>query len=173
MTHLCCLQIRLKSCISLLHDRLLAMRDAANIRIAFPDDGAHKRFGGKLDTFGEPIICTKRRDGDKRKIVISDGDCTGRHCVIVDDLVQTGGTLLECAKALQLAGAAAVSAYVTHAVFPHDSWKRFVAKDDGSPAPLQYFFITNSIPTTAATLKGVEPFEVLSISPIVADILGL
>ncbi len=41
------------------------------------------------------------------------------HAVIVDDLVQTGGTLLECAKALRAKGCMGVSCFVTHAVFPN------------------------------------------------------
>lgn len=166
------MQIRLKSCISLLHDRLLRLEDAATVSIAFPDEGALKRFHGKLDIFGEPIVCVKRRDGDKRRIVISEGEPRGRHCVIVDDLVQTGGTLLECARALRDAGAASISAYVTHAVFPHDSWKKFMP-EEGKPALLKYFWITNSIPTTAEKVKGVNPFEVLSIVPIIEDVLGI
>lgn len=39
--------VRLKSCISLLHDRLLALPDAANVAIAFPDEGAYKRCVGE------------------------------------------------------------------------------------------------------------------------------
>jgi phosphoribosylpyrophosphate synthetase len=150
----------------------LSLPDAANVTIAFPDDGAYKRFHGKLDAFGEPVVCTKRREGNKRKVVINDGEPAGRHVVIVDDLVQTGGTLLECAKALRDAGADKVSAYVTHAVFPHDSWTKFVGTA-GSLPPLEHFFITNSIPITSSKLRGVAPFEVLSIAPVIGDILGL
>lgn len=92
-------------------------------------------------------------------VEIKDGSAAGRHCVIIDDLVQTGGTLLQvcnvrsallyphftlhqffyrpvlppcsppsqCAEALRAAGATNVWCYVTHAVFPEDSWKRYVA----------------------------------------------
>lgn len=180
--------VRLKSCISLLHDRLLALPDAANVRIVFPDEGAFKRFHGKLDAFGDAIVCSKRREGTVRRVVVAEGDPAGRHCVIVDDLVQTGGTLLECAKTLRAGGASAVSAYVTHAVFPNDSWKRFVAPAADATAGaagdiaaatapparvLDRFWVTNSIPTTAAKLAGVEPFEVLSIAPVIEDILGV
>jgi phosphoribosylpyrophosphate synthetase len=54
-----------------------------------------------------------------------------RHCLIVDDLVQSGGTLIECAAVLRKAGATKVSAYVTHAVFPNDSYKKFLDQPDG------------------------------------------
>jgi phosphoribosylpyrophosphate synthetase len=42
------------------------------------------------------VICTKVRDGNKRIVQLKEGDPTGRHVVIVDDLVQSGGTLIEC-----------------------------------------------------------------------------
>lgn len=51
------------------------------------------------------VICTKVRDGDKRIVQIKEGDPKGRHVVIVDDLVQSGGTLIECHAVLAKAGA--------------------------------------------------------------------
>ena len=47
-------------------------------------------------TFLFQIICTKVREGDKRIVRLKEGEATGRHVVIVDDLVQSGGTLIEC-----------------------------------------------------------------------------
>lgn len=47
------------------------------------------------------VICTKVRDGDKRIVRLKEGQPRGRHVVIVDDLVQSGGTLLECQKLLR------------------------------------------------------------------------
>ncbi|RZR92167.1 hypothetical protein BHM03_00020424 [Ensete ventricosum] len=42
------------------------------------------------------IVCAKVREGDKRIVRIKEGNPEGRHVVIVDDLVQSGGTLIEC-----------------------------------------------------------------------------
>jgi adenine/guanine phosphoribosyltransferase-like PRPP-binding protein len=42
------------------------------------------------------VVCTKVREGDKRIVRIKEGNPEGRHVVIVDDLVQSGGTLIEC-----------------------------------------------------------------------------
>ena len=42
------------------------------------------------------IVCAKVREGDQRIVRIKEGDPRGRHVVIVDDLVQSGGTLIEC-----------------------------------------------------------------------------
>ncbi|RWV78112.1 hypothetical protein GW17_00060973, partial [Ensete ventricosum] len=75
------------------------------ISIAFPDDGAWKRFHKQLQHFPMVmcndyhialIICNKVREGDRRIVRLKEGDPRGRHVVIVDDLVQSGGTLIEC-----------------------------------------------------------------------------
>lgn len=42
------------------------------------------------------VVCTKVREGDKRIVRLKEGNVTGHHVVIVDDLVQSGGTLIEC-----------------------------------------------------------------------------
>ena len=47
------------------------------------------------------VICTKVRDGDKRIVRLKEGSPKGRHVVIVDDLVQSGGTLIECQRLLK------------------------------------------------------------------------
>lgn len=61
------------------------------IAIAFPDEGAWKRFGKDLKEL-EQVVCSKVRDGDTRKVTIKEGDCEGKHIFIVDDLVRTGTT---------------------------------------------------------------------------------
>lgn len=42
------------------------------------------------------VVCTKVREGDKRIVRLKEGDVAGHHVVIVDDLVQSGSTLIEC-----------------------------------------------------------------------------
>jgi hypoxanthine-guanine phosphoribosyltransferase len=101
--------------------------------IAFPDDGAAKRFSSFFAASVKPeniIICKKIRgsgdETDKRIVTISDGDPTGKDLYIVDDLVRSGNTLLECAVKLKQAGAASISFFVTHAEFPCDEWHKFI-----------------------------------------------
>ena len=162
--------IRLTTAIPLLLDRLKDLKGPVNV--AFPDEGAYKRFEDQFRaTFPHPVVCQKVRDGAKRIVQIKEGEVRGQHVVIVDDLAQSGGTLLECAHQLMKHGAAAVSAYVTHVVFPNEAEKKFVAQD-GQPPVLQHFFCTNSCPTVADRVKKLgAPFEVLSIGPMVLDIL--
>ena len=98
---------------------------------------------------------------------VKDGDANGRHCIIVDDLVQSGGTLLECAKGLKEQGATRVSCFVTHGVFPNDSWKKFVDTN----GLVDTFWLTDTIPETSEAVKGIAPFEILSIAPLVGHLL--
>lgn len=158
--------VELKSAIFLLRQKLtdikLSEGDNANIAIGFPDDGAQKRFGAKFPDYPH-VIMTKERKDDQRKVRLKEGECEGRHVILVDDLVQTGGTLLESMKVLREMGAKKISCFVTHGAFPNDSWKRFTNVDG-----LHRFWLANTIPTTTAKLKAHgEPFEVLSVAPLI------
>lgn len=158
--------------IPLLKQRLHQLSDADKIVVAFPDDGAWKRFHKLLDHF-PTVICTKVREGDKRIVRLKEGNPTGCHVVIVDDLVQSGGTLIECQKVLFAHGAAKVSAYVTHGVFPKRSWERFTQKNNRSEKGFAYFWITDSCPQTVKAIENTAPFEVLSLAGSIADALQI
>ncbi|XP_051149123.1 ribose-phosphate pyrophosphokinase 4 [Andrographis paniculata] len=162
-----------ESGIPLLLNRLQQLPDSDNIAVAFPDDGAWKRFHKQLQHF-PMIVCAKVREGDQRIVRIKEGEPKGRHVVIVDDLVQSGGTLLECQKVLAKHGAKKISAYVTHGIFPNDSWQRF--KHDGGGTPengMSYFWITDSCPETVKQVKHKPPFEVLSLAAAIASALQI
>ncbi|XP_022739765.1 ribose-phosphate pyrophosphokinase 4 isoform X1 [Durio zibethinus] len=158
--------------IPLLKLRLHQLPDADNIVVAFPDDGAWKRFHKLLDHF-PMVICTKVREGDKRIVRLKEGNPANCHVVIVDDLVQSGGTLIECQKVLVAHGAAKVSAYVTHGVFPKRSWERFTKKNDGSEKGFTFFWITDSCPHTVKAIENTAPFEVLSLAGSIAEALQI
>mmetsp|Transcript_35969 Transcript_35969/g.42298 ORF Transcript_35969/g.42298 Transcript_35969/m.42298 type:complete len:327 (-) Transcript_35969:233-1213(-) len=131
--------------------------------VAFPDEGAAKRFGGMFNHLSV-VICGKVRDGDRRIVTVQDGDPSkAQHIVIVDDLVQSGGTLYEAAKGLVSGGAKKVSAFCAHAVFPQDSWKRFLRGGDRDL--LDTFWVSNSIPSTVSKLPQDDVFQVLDIMP--------
>jgi len=90
--------------------------------------------------------------------------------VIVDDLVQTGGTLAEAAKVIKEQEALSVSAYCTHGVFPKNSSNRFLPGGEYEEA-FQNFWITNSIPSVSSQLKDKGPFKVIDLAPLYQDIL--
>src|SRR5262249_15958146 len=125
----------LVSAIPLLLDVLRKEHSSEKLAIAFPDEGSQKRFGRDFSGFPQ-IICSKVREGDKRVVKIKEGEAAGMHVFIVDDLVKTGGTLIECKQVLLANQAAAVSAFVTHAVFPQESYKRFLKS---GPTEFRYF----------------------------------
>jgi ribose-phosphate pyrophosphokinase len=152
---------RLESAVPLLKKRIRALAD---LTIVFPDQGAWKRFGGFFERY-PMVVCHKVRDGDRREVQIKEGDPLGRHALIIDDLVMTGGTLRECQKVLYKAGARAVSAYVTHGVFPAESWRKF------TEAGFAHFWVTDSCPRTAAQLEGRPPFEILSLAEALAALV--
>mmetsp|Transcript_8665 Transcript_8665/g.21345 ORF Transcript_8665/g.21345 Transcript_8665/m.21345 type:complete len:490 (+) Transcript_8665:171-1640(+) len=139
--------------------------------VAFPDDGAQKRFGSYFKRSHpdlELVVCGKKRDQYdpmKRTVVVKEGSAQGKHVVIVDDMVQSGGTLYECAKVLRAEGASSVSAFVTHGIFPRNSWKRFCK--GGDRAIFENFFVTNTNPQVTDQLPENECFEVLDIKELV------
>ena len=94
----------------------------------------------------------------------------GKHVVIVDDLVQSGGTLIECHKVLADMGATKVSAYVTHGVFPNRSFEKFqkASEEGGASSGFTHFFLTDSCPQTVAAIGNRPPFEILSLSGSIA-----
>eukprot|EP00249_Psilotum_nudum_P007793 c20821_g1_i1 orf=162-1454(+) len=162
-----------ESGIPLLKHTLHQLPDSNNVSIAFPDEGAWKRFHGQLQHF-PTIICTKVREKDKRIVCLKEGDAAGRHVIIVDDLVQSGGTLIECQKVLLAHGAAKVSAYATHGVFPRRSWEKFIhAGEENSQQDFAHFWITDSCPLTVKEVIGKAPFEVLSLAGSIAAALHI
>jgi ribose-phosphate pyrophosphokinase len=152
--------------IPLLLEQLEQLEDAKDVVIAYPDEGASKRFHNFFTKY-EEVVCTKVREGEKRIVTIKEGEPAGKHIVIVDDLVQSGGTLIECAKVLAREGATKVSAYVTHGVFPNESWRRFTAAGSG----FEHFWITDSCPQTVSACSGTKPFVVLKLAASIARAL--
>ena len=76
--------------------------------------------------------------------------------------MQTGGTLYECGIALQNVGAASVSCFVAHGVFPKESWKRFLKS--GDRGCFEKFYLTNSIPTVINALPKNDVFDVIDLT---------
>lgn len=155
-------------------DVLKETLDRSCTTIAFPDEGAFKRFKHLLDGF-PMVICSKVRDGEKRVVKITEhvncrpGFLQNEEILIVDDLVQTGGTLFECRQALVAEGAKRVSAYVTHSVFPNDCFTRFL--ETGDRSGFFKFYVTDTVPEVASKLDGHAPFRVLRVgSHLAADI---
>lgn len=158
--------IRMESAIPLLKQRI-----SKHTTIAFPDEGASKRFKNMFSDY-RTIVCSKVREGDSRNIKIidkwnwptDDSKCMD-DVLIVDDLVQSGGTLEECRKALKGMGAKQISAYVTHPVFPNRNYRKFFN------GKFHKFYTTNSIPEISNVLEGKAPFEIIKLDEFIRDTL--
>lgn len=156
---------------TLVVDKINAMDPAERIDcIAFPDDGAAKRFSkffAKELKGVEIVTCNKVRTQDnKRVVVVSEGTATNKHVLIVDDLIQTGGTMYECAAKLKEAGAQTVTGYVTHAVFPSEAWRRFLRGGDRDV--FTRFWLTSSNPSVCSQIPGGDVFEMIDLAPRIA-----
>jgi ribose-phosphate pyrophosphokinase len=96
----------------------LSDEERENAVIVAPDAGAVKRAKKIADANGlELIIAHKHRSGAGQSEVLGlIGDIVGKRAIIVDDIVDSGGTLCNCAKMLKEAGASSVRAIITHGV---------------------------------------------------------
>jgi len=147
--------------------------------LCFPDQGAQKRFTESFRDMDENprIVLGKKRDGLKRTLHVVQGlnEQMGRmvkHILIVDDLVQSGGTIYESFKLLrELYPFVKVSVYVTHAVFPEQGWVNFLP--EGKYAGLTRFYVTNTISRSVRHLTGQAPFEVLDVSSTIVNDLAV
>jgi phosphoribosylpyrophosphate synthetase len=146
-------------------EALKNLPDAEDVVVAYPDEGAMKRFHTFFEDYHE-VVCTKIRKGNDRLVTLKEGEPRGKHVVIVDDLVQSGGTLVECGKLLSEMGAKKISAFCTHGVFPNDKQKRFTSSE-----MFENFWITDSCPQTVARVRGKKPFKILSLAGRIARAL--
>jgi ribose-phosphate pyrophosphokinase len=108
------------------------------------------------------IIDKRREKAGESEVMNIIGDVDGRDCILVDDIVDSAGTLCNAAKALKEAGAKTVSAYVTHGVLSGEA----VSRVDNSP--MEALIVTDSIAPTPAILAS-KKIKVLTIGPLMAE----
>jgi ribose-phosphate pyrophosphokinase len=108
------------------------------------------------------IIDKRREKAGVSEVMNIIGDVRQRHCILVDDIVDSAGTLCNAADALIKAGAASASAYVTHGVLSGGAVARVTA------SPLEKLIITDSIQATEA-MRLSDKVEQLTIAPLLAE----
>jgi ribose-phosphate pyrophosphokinase len=108
------------------------------------------------------IIDKRRERAGVSEVMNIIGDVKGRRCILVDDIVDSAGTLCNAAEALKEAGASAVSAYVTHGVLSGGAVTRVVS------SPLEALVTTDSILATEA-VRASRNVRQLSIAPLMAE----
>lgn len=136
-----------------------------NLMVVSPDVGGVVRaraIAKRLDDADLSIIDKRRPRANEISVMNIIGDVSGRDCVIVDDMVDTAGTLCQAAKALKDHGAKSVSAYATHAVL---SGK---AIDNLNGSDLDALVITNTVPLSDEA-KACDRIEVLDLAPLLGE----
>ena len=142
---------------------ILGSLDDETLTIVSPDVGGvfrARQIAKRLDA--DLAIVDKRRErAGVSEVVNIIGDVRDRRCIIVDDIVDSAGTLCNAARALRDAGASRVDAYIVHGVLSGSAVERI------GDSELSSMTITDSIRPTEAVLAS-DTFRVLSVAPLMA-----
>jgi ribose-phosphate pyrophosphokinase len=133
-----------------------------NLTVVSPDAGGVERARFFAQKVGAPlaIVDKRRTDINVTEVMNVIGDVKGRSCLILDDIVDTAGTLVKTVDALFDAGAGAVYAAASHAVLSNPAAERIAA------SRLEQLVVTNTIPLRDAAQK-LDKIKVLSIAGLV------
>lgn len=165
--------------IDLVMKQMDVMCGVGQYAIAFPDEGSYKRFRARVKDIHptQPfLLFAKVRVGQERHLQLVETSHPlnemkqFQHVLIMDDLVQSGGTLDECRRAVKALGIPYISCFVTHAVMPNKAYLDFLP--GGKKAGFDNFWITDSNPRLAQLLADQAPFHVLSLAPVMARALS-
>ena len=132
--------------------------------VVSPDAGGVERARAFAKRLNCPlaIIDKRREEANVAEVMNVVGDVRGRHCLLVDDLIDTAGTLVKGADALMEKGAASVSACATHAVLSDPAVSRIEA------SCLKEVVVSNSIPLSKEA-KACSKIKSLSIAKLMAE----
>ena len=138
--------------------------DTSELVIVSPDVGGVVRARGLAKRLNADLaIIDKRREkAGVSEVMNIIGDVQGCHCILVDDIVDSAGTLCNAAVALMNTGAKAVSAYVTHGVLSGGAVARV------SSSPLEKLVITDSIQATEA-VRVAQNIHQLTVAPLIGE----
>lgn len=138
-----------------------------NLSIAAPDMGGAKRANSYAKALACPvIICHKSRErANQVASITAIGDVKDRNVVIVDDMIDTAGTLKKASEVLMEKGAASVMACATHPVLSGSAF------DNLNSSPLKTIFVTDTIPLPDDPSKDKSKIKVVSMAETFARII--
>ena len=145
-------------------DHILAQR-YENPIVVSPDVGGVVRaraIAKQIDDLELAIIDKRRPQANVTEVMNVIGDIKGKTCIMVDDIVDTTGTLCTAAEALKQEGAAAVVCYITHAVFSGPAIERIAA------SKIDRMVVTDTIPLSDAA-NDCEKIHQLSLDRLLAE----
>jgi ribose-phosphate pyrophosphokinase len=154
--------------LDLLADHVERKLDTSQVTVVAPDAGRVRVAERWTDRLGCPLaIIHKRRDpevANQVKVFEVVGQVEGRTCVIVDDMIDTGGTIVKAADALFEQGAARVIATATHGVLSGPAVDRL------KNSRISEVVLTNTLPISEE--KQFDKLTVLSIAPLIASAIN-
>ena len=138
-----------------------------NLICVSPDVGGVQRTRGlatklKVDL---AIIDKRRPEPGKSEVMNIIGNVKGKNCIIVDDIIDSGGTIVNAVNALKKAGAIDVYVFITHAVLSGE------AADKIKKSKIKKLIITDSI-DNSLKIKNNSKIEVISIAPLMAEAIN-
>ncbi len=138
-------------------------KNMEDVIVVSPDLGGVTRARDLADRIGAPIaiIEKKRPEPGVAKVMNLIGDVAGKNCIIIDDIVDTAGSLVEGAKALEEFGAKSVTAAVTHAVLTDPASERIANSN------IKELIVTNTIPLPENC--KLENVTQLSVAPLLGE----
>jgi ribose-phosphate pyrophosphokinase len=141
--------------------------DLGNVMVVSPDVGGVVRARGLAKRINAPLaIIDKRRErAGESEVMNVIGDVAGYTCILIDDIVDSGGTLVNAADALLANGAKEVYAYITHGVLSGGATARITG------SRLKELVITDSIQPTEA-INAAKNIRVLSISTLIGEAIN-
>ncbi|WP_439240765.1 MULTISPECIES: ribose-phosphate pyrophosphokinase [unclassified Lonepinella] len=148
----------------LIHD-ILKKTDLERPMVVSPDIGGvvRARAVAKLLNDADMAIIDKRRPkANVSQVMHIIGDVAGRDCILVDDMIDTGGTLCKAAEALKERGAKRVFAYATHAIFSGNAVNNF------ANSIVDEIVVTDTIPLSPA-IQALGKVRVLTLSGMLSE----
>ncbi len=153
--HLTAMPVLIDHLSSMGSDLVVVSPDAGRVKVA-------ERYAQQLHA-DLAIVHKRRVNGAKNQVEAKDivGEVDGRNCVLIDDMIDTAGTITQAAELLMDRGAANVSAAATHGVFSGPAVERL------TDSKLDRVIVTDTLPIRPE--KDFTKLEILSVAPIIAD----
>ena len=141
--------------------------DRSNIMVVSPDVGGVVRARALAKRIDAPlaIVDKRRARAGESEVMNIIGDVEGKSCILIDDIVDSGGTLCNAAEALLKQGAKDVSAYITHGVLSGGAVARIAS------SKLKELVVTDTIQPTEA-VRVAKNIRTISIAPLIGEAIA-